>query len=114
LAIDQYFCPYLSRICPASGHFQQTIRAQRPSRVPPSRHHQDCGDSSTLIAASAANQIVAFASSLESDLGNRSRIVNQLDSYQVEFSFQSFPLNPLLTRRASIQMRARFLIHRIE
>jgi hypothetical protein len=78
------------------------------------RNHEDCRDRSILISASPANQIVALASSLESDLGYRSRIVNQLDSYQVEFSFQSFPLNPRLTRRASIQMRTRFLIHRIE
>jgi len=93
-----------------SGHFQQTIRAERPSRVPASRHHEDCRDRSLPIAASPANQIVAVASSLKSDLGNRSRIVNQLDSYQVEFCFQGFPL----TRRASIQMRTRFRIHRIE
>jgi hypothetical protein len=59
----------------------------------PSRHHQDRGDRSLRIAASPANQVVAVASGLEPDLGNRGRIVDHLDPYQVEFSFQSFPLS---------------------
>jgi len=80
----------------------------------PSRHHQDCGDGPLGIAASLANQIVAIASGLETDLGNRGRIVDQLDTYQVEFSFQTSPVNQRLKRRGSIPMRTGLCIHRIE
>src|ERR1700730_9951267 len=76
-----------------SGQFQQTIRAQRPSRMPTRRYHEDRRDRFLCIAASPANQVVAVASSLESDFGDRSWIVDQLDSHQVEFSFQGIPLN---------------------
>jgi phosphoserine phosphatase len=75
----------------ASWHFLQTIRAERPSSVSACRYHQDRGDRSLRIAASPANQVVAVASGLETDLGNRRRIVDQLDTYQVEFSFQKVP-----------------------
>ncbi len=80
----------------------------------PCRHHQDCGDRSLRIAASSANQVVTLASGLETDLGNSRRIVDQLDTYQVEFSFQRFPVNQWLKRRALIQMRTSLRVHRIE
>lgn len=57
----------------------------------PRRHHQDCRDRALRIAASPANQVVAVAAGLEADLGNRGGIVDQLDTYQVELSLQSFP-----------------------
>jgi len=74
-----------------SGQFLQTINAKRPSRVSTRGHHQDCRDRALRIATSPANQVVAFASSLKSDLRDRRWIVDQLDSYQVEFSFQGIP-----------------------
>jgi hypothetical protein len=54
-------------------------------------YHEDCRDGFLRIAASPANQVIAVASSLESDFRDRGWIVDQLDSYEVEFSFQSFP-----------------------
>jgi hypothetical protein len=59
--------------------------------MPAGRYYEDCRDGFLGIAASPANQVVAVASSLESDFRNRGWIVDQLDSYEVEFSFQSFP-----------------------
>jgi hypothetical protein len=67
---------FFSRMRSASGHFQQTIRAQRPPRLSASRHHQDCHDRPRRISASPANEIVALASRLKADLGNRSGIVD--------------------------------------
>jgi hypothetical protein len=55
------------------------------------RHYQDCDDHPLRVCASPADQVVAVASGLESDLGDRGGIVDQLDSYQIEFSFQSLP-----------------------
>jgi hypothetical protein len=89
--MDQLFCSYLSRIGAASGHFQQTIRAERPARVSSRRNYQDCDDLSLRVCASPADQVIALASGLESDLGDRGGIVDQLDSNQIEFSFQSLP-----------------------
>ena len=69
------------------------------------RHHQNCRDSFLCIAASPANQVVALASSLESDFRNRRWIVDQLDAHEVEFSFQRIP---------SIQMGTSLGVHRVE
>jgi hypothetical protein len=82
--------------------------------VSASRHYEDCHDRPLLIAASPTNQVVAVASGFKSDLGNRSRIINQLDSNEVEFSFQSFLFDQRSSARVSIQMRTGFRIHRIK
>jgi hypothetical protein len=103
-----------SRSGATSRQFEQAIRAERPSRAPARRHHQDCRDRSRSISASPADQIVAVASGLESDLGNRCRVIDQLDAYQIEFSFQSVPQSTPVVRRTLIQMRSGLSIHRIE
>jgi len=78
--------------CAASGHLEQTLGAQRPSRVSSGRHHQDRRDRQLRIATAAANQVVALAVGFEPELSNRGRIVDQLDPYIVGVgaSFQSF------------------------
>ena len=78
--------------CAASGHLEQTLGAQRPSRVSSRRHHQDRRDRQLRIATAAANQVVALAVGFEPELSNRGRIVDQLDPYIVGVgaSFQSF------------------------
>jgi len=77
--------------CAASGHLEQTIGAERPSRVPAGRDNQDCRDRQLRISTAAANQVVAVAAGFKPQLSNRGWIVNQLDAYKVEAGFQSFP-----------------------
>ncbi len=78
--------------CAASGHLEQTLGAQGPSRVSSGRHHQDRRDRQLRIATAAANQVVALAVGFEPELSNRGWIVDQLDPYiaGVGASFQSF------------------------
>jgi len=45
------------------------------------RHNQDCGDRHLRISAAPANQIVALAARLETQLRNRSRVIDHLDAY---------------------------------
>jgi len=59
--------------------------------MPAGGYHEDRRDGFLRVAAAPTNQVIAVASSLDSDFRDRGWIVDHLDSYEVEFSFQSFP-----------------------